>query len=84
MEHEVIVLPSALKHGFREENIAAAVKYSLGGTILSSDRRLRISSINNVLVEIIYKYSDNGDLIVFHCMKCRKKFLYLLESYYER
>ncbi|MDR1034170.1 MAG: hypothetical protein LBL41_05355 [Bifidobacteriaceae bacterium] len=74
MEHEVTVLPSALKREFRAEDIVAAVKYSLDGTVFPSGKRLRIGLINNVPVEIIYKYSDNGDLIVFHCMKCRKKY----------
>jgi hypothetical protein len=84
MEHEVIVLPSALKREFRAEDIAFVVENSLGGTVLSSGYYLYVGIIANVPVEILGRCSPNGDVVVFHCMKCRKKYLYILESYYER
>jgi hypothetical protein len=82
MEHEVIVLPSALKRRFRAEDIAFVVRYPLVSDVLSSDKRLRIGLIGNVPVEILGRYSDNGDFIVYHCMKCRKKYLDYLETGY--
>jgi hypothetical protein len=80
MEHKVIVLQSALKHEFEANDIAFAVKYPLATEILAEDKYLRIALINNVLVEILGYWTDEG-FAVFHCMKCRKKFLYLLENY---
>jgi hypothetical protein len=80
-EHDgIIVLQSALKREFGEKDIAFAVEYPLVET-LSSDGNLIISSINGVLVEILGYWADEG-FVVFHCMKCRKKYLNLLESYY--
>ncbi|MDR1034241.1 MAG: hypothetical protein LBL41_05715 [Bifidobacteriaceae bacterium] len=84
MEHEVIVLPSALKHGFTARDIVAVVKYPLVSEVLSSGKCLRIGLIGNVPVEILGRYSDDGMFVVFHCMKCRKRYWNLLESYYER
>jgi hypothetical protein len=84
MEREIVVLPSALKRGFKARDVAAAVEYSLASDILPTGKRLYIGPINNVLVEILGRYSDDGKFIVYHCMRCRKKYWNLLESYYER
>jgi hypothetical protein len=84
MEREVIVLPSALRHGFCIEDIAFVVENPLGGTVLASGYRLHVGIIANVPVEILGRYSDDGYLVVFHCMKCRKKYLKFLRSDYER
>jgi hypothetical protein len=81
MEHEVIVLQSALKREFRAEDIAFAAKYPLVYIVLSADKHLLVSSINGVPVEILGKWTDDG-FVVYHCMKCRKKYLNLMESYY--
>jgi hypothetical protein len=75
MEREVIVLPSALKRKFKAEDIAFVVRYPLFKESLLTGEWLYIGFINNVLVEILGEYSDNDSLIVFHCMKCRKKYL---------
>ena len=72
---------SALKHGLSEDNIRWAFMHSCyDGPIEEMDNkyiRLGFDKAGNLL-EIMYNEIDEHSVNVFHAMKCRKVYYYLL------
>jgi hypothetical protein len=85
MEPEIRFLQSAFKHGFTEDDIRAAVKnccyYGLDAESDEDDRYLLLGFDSKLrLLEILYyQVGDNG-MLVFHAMRCQKKYYPLLEA----
>jgi len=81
MEAVVKCVPSAFKHGVTEANIRHAVLNWKYDDIFEDDpdKFLLIGFDSNAnLLEIMYNVIDERHLKVFHAMKCRDKFLPLL------
>jgi len=81
MEAVVNCVPSAFKHGVTEANIRHAVLNWKYDDIFEDDpdKYLLIGFDSNAnLLEIMYNVIDERHLKVFHAMKCRDKFLPLL------
>jgi hypothetical protein len=74
----IIIHPAALKHGFSENDISAALanmidNYALAG---ESDKEMAIGwTSSGQLLEIIYLVLDGSSIMVIHAMKCRKQYL---------
>jgi len=76
-------VPSALKHGITEENIRHAILNWKYDDVFENDpeKHLLLGFDSNAnLLEIMYNVIDERNLKVFHAMKCRYKFLHLLNE----
>ncbi|MCL2129411.1 MAG: hypothetical protein FWH35_03555 [Treponema sp.] len=74
---------SAFKHGFSEENIRYVLnRPCYEGPIEEDDGNFIVIGFDNSgrLLEILYIIIDEKTINVFHAMKCRKIFFYLLDS----
>ncbi|MDR0731473.1 MAG: hypothetical protein LBF63_07370 [Treponema sp.] len=81
MEPRIIYAPSAFKHGVSSENIRRAVTFHEyeGPLEDDGDRRIVLGfDHNGNLLEIFYNQLDGRTAKVFHAMKCRSIFYYLL------
>ena len=76
-------VPSAFKHGVTEANIRYAILNWKYDDVFEDDidKHLLIGFDSNAnLLEIMYNVIDEQNLKVFHAMKCRDKFLPLLDK----
>ena len=74
--------PSAFKHGIREEDIRRAfLHYKYDGPIEDMENKfIRLGFDRSVnLLEIMYNEKDKYTVNIFHAMKCRRIFYYLLK-----
>ena len=72
---------SAFKHGLTEENILYALnRPRYEGPLEEDDEKYIIIGFDNSgrLLEIVYNFTDDKTINVFHAMKCRKVYFYLL------
>jgi uncharacterized DUF497 family protein len=81
MYENIIIRPSALKHGISIADILWAFdNYSYDGLLEhgetdSEDKHLLIGIDTNAnLLEIIYNFIDEEKINVFHAMKCRNSY----------
>jgi hypothetical protein len=71
-------IPSAFRHGFAVEDIRWVLENHLAdGVSEEGDETTRVAvgfdrSVN-VLLEVMYHELEDGTALVFHAMKCRKK-----------
>jgi len=78
--------PSAFKHGCTEEDIYQAFNtFFYDGEVIddqdAEDKYLLIGlDLNANLIEVMYNVIDDVSINVFHAMKCRKVYLYLVEK----
>ena len=74
---------AAFKHGISKENIRHALKYPEyeGPLDVDADKYIVIGfDMSGKLLEILYNRIDDESINVFHAMKLRNIFLYLLDS----
>jgi hypothetical protein len=80
----VIINDSALKHKeITEEDIHRALSYPLIDRLMPQfqNKYLLIGFGSNAnLLEIMYNIRTDGSYNIFHAMKCRKEFHFLLEE----
>jgi hypothetical protein len=75
---------SALKRGYSRETISHVYDMALYDGMLDEDadppKRLIIGfdAEGNLLLELMGGVVDNGDMLIWHAMKCRKQYLHLL------
>ncbi len=74
---------SALKHGCTREDVSHAYDMALYEGILDDDAdppKLLIIGFDGAarLLELIGAELDNGDVLIWHAMECRKHYLHLL------
>jgi hypothetical protein len=83
MEVDIRFSSSAFKHGIAEENIRYALNHLLYEGPIEDDESkfliLGFDSANNLL-EIMYNCIDDETVNVFHAMKCRRIYLFLLDE----
>jgi len=83
MEEEFVFKPSAFKHGIVEEDILCAFKrrvfdYAMPG---EENKNLLLGiSRDGSLLEIVYNVLENDIINVFHAMKCRKSYHFLIRT----
>lgn len=79
----VIVRPSARKHGIDDEDIVLAASSPLVSGPLDDEmpqRQLRIGFDTRArLLEIVMLVWDDGSEEAIHAMKCRPKYMHLLD-----
>jgi hypothetical protein len=79
------IKPSALMHGLSEQNILHVFhNYDYDGPVEDAEgfdnRFIRIGFDTNAnLLELIYNEYEDDYYVIFHAMKCRSIFYYLLE-----
>jgi uncharacterized DUF497 family protein len=81
MELNIICKPSAFKHKFTLQDIRSVFLQTLydGAMLDGQNRFLRIGFGSNLdLLEVMYNEVDSDTICVFHMMKCRESFLYLI------
>jgi hypothetical protein len=81
MKPKIIYIPSAFKHGVSIENIRHALSWPEYEGPLEGDGDKRIVlgfDLNGNLLEILYNQIDVETVKVFHAMKCRNIFYFLL------
>ncbi|MDR1179630.1 MAG: hypothetical protein LBK44_03930 [Spirochaetales bacterium] len=83
-QRKVAFISSAFRHNFTEADIRWALDNHLAdGVIEEGDAAIRIAvgfdpSVN-LLLEVMYHELEDGTALVFHAMKCRKKWRVELE-----
>jgi hypothetical protein len=76
---KIKILTSAYKHGYGDDDITNALENIIFSQRLNTGEDFFVGGTNGgVLIEIIGEIRNN-ELIVFHCMKLRKKFHHLLQ-----
>ena len=73
---------SSFKHGITEGNIRYALnRPRYEGPLEDDENKYIVLGFDNSgnLLEILYNRIDNETINVFHAMKCRKIFFYLLD-----
>jgi hypothetical protein len=77
-QRKVEFISSAFRHNFTEADIRWALANHLAdGVIEEGDETTRVAvgfdpSVN-LLLEVMYHELEDGTVLVFHAMKCRKK-----------
>ena len=77
-QRKIECIPSAFRHGFTGEDIRWALNNHLAdGVAEEGDETTHIAvgfdrSVN-MLLEVMYHELEDGTALVFHAMKCRKK-----------
>jgi hypothetical protein len=83
MEVDIRFSSSAFKHGIAEENIRYALNHLLYEGPIEDDESkfliLGFDSANNLL-EVMYNCIDDETVNVFHAMKCRRIYHFLLDE----
>ena len=72
------ILPSALKHGLRKEDILCALECSIYDEMLESNPNKTLSigyDSNAKLLEVIFHVLSDEHIVVFHAMPCRKYYI---------
>jgi uncharacterized DUF497 family protein len=75
---DVEILPSAMKHGLRKEDILTALESSIHDETLQDgpNKTLTIGYDGKArLLEIIFHVISDEHIVVFHAMKCRKIYI---------
>ena len=72
---------AAFKHGFTENNIRYVLNHpEYEGPLEDDENKYIVIGFDNSgnLLEIFYNYMDDETINIFHVMKCRSIFYYLL------
>jgi len=83
MDFEITFAASSFRHGFTEEDVRWALKTQRYDALLEprepSDVYLLIGfSTKATLLEVMYNKVADGNVVVFHVMKCRAQYLPLI------
>jgi hypothetical protein len=82
-QRKVVFTPSAFRHNLTEADIRWALENHLAdGVVEDGDESTRVAigfdpSVN-LLLEVMYHELEDGTALVFHAMKCRKKWRVVL------
>ena len=82
-EIEIRFNPAAFNHKFSEADIRFAIQNFVYDKVMDGDEEKRLLiglDLNVHLLEIMYNVIDEDTINVFHAMKCRKKYLDLLNE----
>jgi hypothetical protein len=74
---DVVILPSALKRGFREEDIRHALRNAIDVFPDQGDYGLTVAvgpAGNGIMLEVGYDRAEGGRYIVVHVMERRSKY----------
>ena len=83
MDKNIKFNPAAFKHGITEANIRYVLNYpKYEGPLEEYENKYIVVGFDNSgnLLEILYNRIDDETINVFHAMKCRNIFLYLLDA----
>ena len=83
MEKDIKFNPAAFKHGVSEANIRYVLNYpKYEGPLEEYENKYIVVGFDNSgnLLEILYNRVNDETINVFHAMKCRNIFLYLLDA----
>ena len=82
MQADIVFSESAFKHGVTEgdiRNAFATLLYDEAG-VLDDDKFLVIGfDVDRNLIEVIYSIMSDGNIRVFHAMRCRTEYLKYIE-----
>jgi hypothetical protein len=82
MEKNIVFNPAAFKHGISEASIRYVLNYpEYEGPLEEFENKYIVVGFDDSgrLLEILYNRIDDKSINVFHAMKCRNIFLYLLD-----
>ena len=74
---------SAFKHGFTEENIRYVLnRPCYEGPLEEDEEKFIVVGFDNSgrLLEILYNFTDDNRINIFHAMKCQKIYFHLLDA----
>ena len=80
---EVIITPSANKHGVSNDNILFGLEQCVYDEVLENEPNKTLAigfDKNGELIEIIFSIVSESKIVVFHSMKCRKTFIERIDN----
>ena len=80
---EIIITPSANKHGVDNDNILFGLEQCVYDEILENEPNKTLAigfDKKGKLIEIIFSVVSENKIVVFHSMKCRKSFVERIDN----
>ena len=82
MKPEIKFIESAFKHGAKEEDIFSALDTFVLEAALKGEAEKFLTvgfDTNGNLLEVMYNLTDDNVMVIFHAMKCCKKYINMIE-----